>query len=85
MLKKSSRIQKSEARNPKFETNSNNRSTKLKTGRRRGWKIWSFGFRIPACRQAGVSDFDIRISNSPNHIKHLANSRQKQKLLKIIP
>ena len=61
MLKKSSHILKSEARNPKFETNSNNRSMKLKTGRRRGWKIWSFGFRI--CFAFRYSNFEFTKSH----------------------
>ena len=65
MLKKVSRILKSEARNPKSETNSNNRSTKLKTGRRKGWKIWSFGFRI--CFGFRYSNFEFRKSHQTSY------------------
>jgi hypothetical protein len=51
---------------------------KLKTGGRKGWEIWSLGLRF-------ASDFDIRILNFANHIKHLANSCQERKSLNIIP
>ncbi len=43
---KFSRILKSEARNPKSETNSKNPSAKLRTGGRKGWKNWSFGLEF---------------------------------------